>query len=342
MKTLIHLPIEPFEGRYSKDWLEWYKNASIDSGFDEKFFLSENQYDKITHGSFLDVFGTCIYKVDQMFGLLNWIQEEHRNGRNWSETIFFFHDLWNPEVIHLKYIRDALKLPFKIAGMLHAGTYDPYDFLTQSGMETWGSYIEHGMWKETDAIFVATEFHRRLLCSSRYLNPDKVYISGFPIYPRHKIYEVHNKDRSVVFPHRLNEEKNPHLFERLKEEIEKMDPHGVSFVRTYDLKQTKDEYYKELTKHRVAVSFSNQETWGIAMQECVFAGCLPLVPDKLSYSEMYLPEFKYQYGENVAIRCMELLDHYDDFQSLWTEQYNKLKVAGELAIRKQKMVMHAL
>ena len=36
-----------------------------------------------------------------------------------------------------------------------------------------------------------------------------------------------------------------------------------------------------------------QETLGISCYEGALAGAIPLVPDRLSYSEMYMDEFKY-------------------------------------------------
>ena len=42
----------------------------------------------------------------------------------------------------LAYVRDGLGLKFKIVGILHAGTYDPHDFLTQKGMASWGRPLE--------------------------------------------------------------------------------------------------------------------------------------------------------------------------------------------------------
>ena len=49
-----------------------------------------------------------------------------------------------------------------------------------------------------------------------------------------------------------------------------------------------------------------QETWGIAMIESVLSGCIPIVPDRLSYSELYPALFKYPDVNGVqAISAIE-------------------------------------
>lgn len=44
----------------------------------------------------------------------------------------------------------------------------------------------------------------------------------------------------------------------------------------------------------VVVSTANHEFYGMAVLEAVRAGCRPLVPDRLSYRELFAPEFRYE------------------------------------------------
>ncbi len=48
-----------------------------------------------------------------------------------------------------------------------------------------------------------------------------------------------------------------------------------------------------LAKSKFSVSFSKQETFGISMMESAFSGCIPIVPDDLSYKELYPHEVKF-------------------------------------------------
>ncbi|MDG4476617.1 tRNA-queuosine alpha-mannosyltransferase domain-containing protein [Thiovibrio frasassiensis] len=53
------------------------------------------------------------------------------------------------------------------------------------------------------------------------------------------------------------------------------------------------EYCRLLCQGDIAVSTANHEFYGIAMLEAVRAGCRPLVPDRLSYRELFAPAFRY-------------------------------------------------
>ena len=46
-------------------------------------------------------------------------------------------------------------------------------------------------------------------------------------------------------------------------------------------------------RSKVVFSANTQETLGIGCYEGTLVGALPMVPDRLSYSEMYLNDFKY-------------------------------------------------
>lgn len=282
---LYDIPIEKIPDRYSESWFDWFLAAYNIKGVDFKRIYPRPLSNQIQHGSFLDAIVTNHFKAQQLEAIcLLFHNNEVKNG-----DIFFFHDLWFPGLEMLGYIRDMLKIDFKIYGMLHAGTYDAYDKLTQQGMEHWAKQLEESWFSLIDGIFVATKFHRQLIISKRSIDPTKIHVTGFPIYD---IRIKTDKENIVVFPHRLDTEKCPELFDKLKAELGPKFPNW-SFVKTKDVCLTKDEYYNLLAKSKIVVSFALQETWGIAMQEAVILGCFPLVPDRLSYSEMYPPRFKY-------------------------------------------------
>ena len=294
---IILLPIEPLEERYSADWLDWSESYlanqdTVNPDFDWDIILPESRYTSIESGEFLDCIGTNKFKADQLSMTIDWIKENHDLLIERKDVVFWLHDGWFPGIEMLAYIRDSIGYSYKIAACLHAGTWDEQDFLSQKGMGIWGHSLEQSWMRIYDYIFVATRFHRDLLISKfRYIG-QKIHITGFPICPLPQEVPVPKED-IVVFPHRLAPEKRPEAFlelARKAQEIPSLDRY--TFIRTKDVCKTKAEYYSLLAKAKYSVSFALQETWGIAMQESVLLGCIPIVPDRLSYSEMYPSIFK--------------------------------------------------
>ena len=70
---------------------------------------------------------------------------------------------------------------------------------------------------------------------------------------------------------------------------------------------TRGEYCRLLRKADVVVSSARHEFYGMAMLEAVRAGCRPLVPDRLSYQELFPAQFRYQ-DEEFAQRLYQSLD----------------------------------
>jgi len=280
---ILNIPIEPIGERYSVQWDRWFTDYLEKSGLDYTTVYGNETSGIIQTGSFLDVIETNEYKTTQLLGIIQIL----KNWKSKETLVLFFHDLWFPGLPTIAYIRDGLKLNIKICGCLHAGSYDPHDFLTKMGMGIWASHSENSWWNIVDLVFLATNYHAQLLWKNRIIHFDKIKVTGFPIFPIiHSAY----KENIVVFPHRLDDEKNPEEFT----EFSKLcNTEEFDFLRTKDLVNTKEGYFSILETSTFAFSSAYQETWGIAMQEAVLCGCIPIVPNRLSYSEMYLAEFKY-------------------------------------------------
>jgi len=295
---VIDVPIEPIPQRYSADWTKWFPNAYAAEGIEFMQVRPHNAATgyQIKRGEFLDVYNTNEWKLSQG-ALLMAVTED---WGDLDETVFFFHDLWNPVVLNLAYVRSGMNLPFKIAGILHAGTWDPWDFLTRRGMGKWARGFEQSLLAATDKVFVATEYHRALIegCLGKSVTHGKIVVTDLPTkWPPenadwNKLLETKRKDQ-IVFPHRHAPEKQPWELKMLKDRLAGTGINSTHFFETWPNYTTKEEYYRTLMESRIAVSFSHQETWGIAMIEAVFAGCIPFVPDRLSYRELYPRQFRY-------------------------------------------------
>jgi hypothetical protein len=327
------LPIESLEMRYSSQWLSWFKNIMIDDKRVDSLVIIDPDplTTEITNGAFLDVCGTNYYKAMQLASCSEMIH----NGQVDENTVFFMHDAWFPGIEMLAYMRDGLGIKFKIAGCLHAGTYDPTDFTSKKGMGMWGRDLEQSWFELYDKLFVATSYHKNLIQMNRVIVPDKLVVTGFPIY-KPLVDMGCAKEKIVVFPHRLTEDKQPELFDELARLMSSIYP-DWQFIKTQDVKRTKQEYYDLLRRASIAVSFAKHENWGIGMQEATMVGCIPVVPDRLSYKEMYSPEFRFADFADAFHRVYTLIHdikagNMHNYYRIWDQDRIKMERAGWNAI----------
>ena len=336
MKEILNIPIEPLEERYSIQWAKWFEEAFKSASLNYRTIPGLSTSGKITNGSFLDVVETNAYKNAQLSQILDYL----KSYKDEEGVILFFHDLWFPGIETIAYIRDGMGWKnLKICGCLHAGSYDEQDFLYKRGMEPW-AYLCEEAWLGhiVDKIFVATYYHKRLLTSRRRIPWDKIVVTGFPLYPdfveKTNIPPV-NREPIIVFPHRLDEEKDPNAFDKIALQMPE-----YQWIKSKEVCSTKKEYYNLLQSAKIAISFAKQETWGIAMQEAVLCGAIPLCPNRLSYTEMYNDVFLYDTEEGIREHIHRFMNA-PPTHSLITQQ-KKIMEKGASAIPNIIIEMHEL
>ncbi len=64
--------------------------------------------------------------------------------------------------------------------------------------------------------------------------------------------------------------------------------------------EDRDAYAGLLAGADIAVSTAHNEFFGLAMIEAAYAGCYPVVPDRLAYAELYPSEFRYADSEQLV------------------------------------------
>ena len=95
-------------------------------------------------------------------------------------------------------------------------------------------------------------------------------------------------NNKIIFPHRLAPEKQLEIFKDLAKEM----PEYEWYIAQEKI-LAKEDYYEHLWESKIVFSANLQETLGISMYEGALLGTFPLVPDRLSYSEMWNEHFKY-------------------------------------------------
>ena len=120
------------------------------------------------------------------------------------------------------------------------------------------------------------------------VNPDKAFRSGQPhnpIVPLLTAQQSAEKYPVVMWPHRYNADKQPEIAEDLAKHL--------NLVITQKMNLSKEDYYTTMGQAAIIFSCALHENLGISVMEGTLAGAVPVVPDRASYAEMYLPEFKY-------------------------------------------------
>jgi hypothetical protein len=282
---LFYIPLEPYETRYTADWVQQFEDEFKSLKVPFKTIFGASTPSKVSDGGVLNACGTNIYKVTQLSAIL----QEIGDGSVKDGDVIFFADLWFPGIESLFYVRDQVGIDFKVCGILHAGTWDRADFTNRYGMRRWAADIEKGWLSQFDMIFVATAFHKAIICMDGH-KPDNIYITGLPFYGRALRDNTPTCDREdiVVFPHRCDPEKHPEMFDTMAVAFPK-----YKFVKTIECTKNRKEYFELLAKAKIMVSFADQETFGYSTLEAMALGVRVFVPDRLSYTETVPTECRY-------------------------------------------------
>ncbi len=336
MTTYI-VDIEAVDTRYTKQWKEHLPKQLRRATNEEVVVISGGETPQATTpGAFLNFGGTNVYKSKQ----LEQIGKYFCDGLIKNGDYFIYTDAWNPTVIQLRYMAELLGVNIRVGGMWHAGSYDPQDFLGRLiGDKPWVRKAEASMYECYDDNFFATEFHRDMF-------EDVFMDEGLDFFPKSKIvgwpmeylatsleqYKGMPKKDLILFPHRIAPEKQVDIFRNLKDALPQYE-----FVVCQDQELSKNEYHNLLGQAKLVFSANLQETLGISWYEGALVGSLPMVPDRLSYKEMAIEEFKYPsewtesyntYRNNkdkVIEKITDYMENYDNYLPKLVKQVDKLK-----------------
>lgn len=295
--------LEKLDSRYTEQW--YYNIPEILISEIEKRNLNynvitidgEQNSSATTAGAFLDFADTNYYKSSQLCNFIKIFS----SGKTTPDDKFLFTDFWNPAIIQIAYMRDLLNQSWELHGIAHAGAYDPSDILGMKMKKPWPWHAEKAFFYACDYTYYATHFHLNMFlrnlaitdtCSSQAIRSGQPHT---PLIEDCGQYFNLPKDGTVIWPHRYNADKQPEIAEDLSTYL------GKPILITQKLNLLKADYYKKLSRCSVMFSCSLHENLGISMMEGVLSGVIPVVPDRCSYSEMYLNCFKYP--------------------SVWTESY---------------------
>jgi hypothetical protein len=135
------------------------------------------------------------------------------------------------------------------------------------------------------------------------------------------MYKNMPKRDLILFPHRIAPEKQVEIFRDLKTHLPQYE-----FVVCQDQQLSKNKYHNLLGEAKMVFSANLQETLGISCYEGAIVDAIPMVPDRLSYSEMYYNTFKYpsEWTENyeayeaarpaLCYKIIQYMNNYEQFK----------------------------
>ena len=328
--TIYLVDLEPVETRYTAQWKTHLPLILRKHGHDVQVISGPADIPSATTpGAFLNFGGTNIYKSAQV----EQIGRLFCSGSISPGDHFLFTDAWHPGIINLKYMSELLQIPVTIHALWHAGSYDPQDFLGRLiGDAAWVRNAEKSFFYAVDHNYFATDFHIDLFCDQllsttveeiNIRHPGKIVRSGWPMeYMTSTLtpYKGMKKRDLVLFPHRIAPEKQVEIFRDLKEHLPQYE-----FVVCQDQQLSKNEYHNLLGEAKLVFSANLQETLGISWYEGAVVDAIPMVPDRLSYSEMAFKEFKYpsewtlswnHYVDHRQQVCERIIHYMENYHSL--------------------------
>ncbi len=343
MARIFLVDLEAVETRYTGEWKTHLPALLRKGGHDVQIISGPTDIPSATTpGAFLNFGGTNIYKsaqVEQMGRLFC-------SGSVAPNDHFIFTDAWHPGIINLKYMSELLGIPVKIHALWHAGSYDPQDFLGRLiGNVKWVRHAEKSFFHAIDYNYFATDFHIEMFglnlvgfdretLNHTYIQNKKIIRTGWPMeYMKDVLVMYKNMPKRdlILFPHRIAPEKQVDIFRDLKEQLPQYE-----FVVCQDQQLTKNEYHNLLGEAKLVFSANLQETLGISWYEGAIVDAIPMVPDRLSYKEMAMEDFKYpsEWTENfeaytkhksaVVDRIQHYMENYDSYLPRLNKQVDRL------------------
>jgi glycosyltransferase involved in cell wall biosynthesis len=347
MAKIFLVDLESVSTRYTCEWKTHLPVLLRRHGHDVQVIDGPTDIPQATTpGAFLNFGGTNIYKSRQV----ETIGRLFCAGRISSGDHFIFADSWHPGIINLKYMSELLQIPVTIHALWHAGSYDPQDFLGRLiGDAPWVRHAEKSFFAAVDHNYFATDFHINMFLSNLleiegeflkeekdyYLETGKIVRTGWPMeYMEDTLLMYKNMPKRdlILFPHRVAPEKQLDIFLDIKDSLPQYE-----FVVCQEQQLTKREYHNLLGEAKLVFSANLQETLGISWYEGALVDAVPMVPDRLSYSEMALDEFKYpsEWTENfssyvlnrekVVAKVVEYMENYKKHLPGLNKQVDVLK-----------------
>lgn len=350
---LWYFPLERLPERYTVQLHGWLERSFIENGIDFEVVEKHSAIQRISKGQVLDFINTIVYKCEQNVCFSEKLYEFKEGDK------LFFSDLWYPQLMGIIYPMVQMGLNVDIYGLIHAGSWDDFDFLARCGMNQYVSQFEKSIFRIARKVFVGSDFHKNLIIQKLNLSfedQEKIVVTGMPFQYKDikNMVSSCKKEHQIIFPSRFNMEKDPILMLEIMKEVLTKDrkvklvittshkslnceyPFMIRELETFrgEFKNrviiksnlTKRQYYEQLAKSKIVLFTSKQETFGYCLAEGVTLGCTPICPNKLSYVDVLdRKEYLYDNKEEAVEKILFYLENPKPILNHFQKYENNIK-----------------
>ncbi len=261
MARLIFVPQYPSKLRYQEWWMVEFPRQL--RGYFSEVIVLGSHFNQTQHGKnvFAPTKEAVEFELHQM--------EEYNRLDLHPDDILLLNDLSYPGLFPSILFH---KRPKKCFAICHATAKNNYDYFL--GMRKIKYPIEKQFAKLFDTIFVGSEYHKKKL---QWKN-----IKVLPLpNPSFRFITKETKEFDIISVARSGVQKRTKKIEQIVEK---------TFSKIYVPNCTTwDEYYTFLSKSKVMLITSKEETFGYQVVDAVINNCIPIAPRKFSYPEL-LPD----------------------------------------------------
>lgn len=313
-QTLFYVPIEPYEDRYSEQWIRWFKQEFERRNINYHIIFGESLSTSVLSGSVFNPVSIAHYRATQLAKIHRQVAE----GVIKDGDVLFFDDGQFPGVEQItQYLPQIRYKNLKLYSFMHAGTWDPYDYVHRFGLTPWIRYEEQAWMVIFEKVFVAVPFHKSLIEQTLPDAGNKIVITGIPfntteIYNSTNIVPFSERKWDAVFPIRCDSEKGVITLLQLTRRLTKAINRPFQYIIPQTVNANKQTYYNILANAKLVISASLQETFGIGVAEAVTLGCIPVLPNRLSYTDIYPKDYLYNTEEEAVSLAVNFLTNLDD------------------------------
>lgn len=268
---IIFVPQYPTPLRYQEWWYREFQNQ-FKNEFDEVIVLGStygDEYAKSAPSQFSPANEATFWETCQI--------REYMDLQLYNDDIMFV-----PEISFPGFFMNVLyhKRPKKVFAFCHATSKNEFDYFEGTRFSKY--MVERAHAKLCEKVFLGSYYHKEKL------DWENSIVTYLPFPPF--------KSETFV-------DKTIDICSAARPSIQKVDFELESRVQFYfntEIKRPKkgilswNDYFRFLTKSKVMLVTSREETFGYQIVDAVMNNCIPIAPQRLSYPELLPAEYLYQ------------------------------------------------